>query len=74
MNKVHCCLMWNEIVFELNLYELAHRSYGLFSNDMQKHMKLMSVMGERIITLLLCKRVCRKECIIATYDHLLDLE
>ena len=36
--------MWNKIVFELNLYELAHRSYGcgLFSNDMQKQMRLMS--------------------------------
>ena len=35
--------MWNKIVLELNLYELAHRSYGLFSNDMQNHTKLMSV-------------------------------
>ena len=35
--------MWNKTVFESNVYELAHRSYGLFSNDMQKHMKLMSV-------------------------------
>ena len=35
--------MWNKMVFELNLYELEHRSYGLFSNDMQKHMKSMSV-------------------------------
>ena len=35
--------MWNKIVFELNLYKLARRSYGLFSNDMQKHMKSMSV-------------------------------
>ena len=35
--------MWNKIVFELNLYELEHRSYGLFSNDMQKHTKSMSV-------------------------------
>ena len=31
------------MIFELNLYELAHKSYGLFSNDMQKHMKLISV-------------------------------
>ena len=29
--------------FELNLYKLAHRSYGLFTNDMQKHMKSISV-------------------------------
>ena len=35
--------MWNKIVFELNLYELAPKSYGLLSNDMQKYMKLMSV-------------------------------
>ena len=31
------------MVFELILYDLAHESYALFSNDMQKHMKLMSV-------------------------------
>ena len=31
--------MWNKIVFELNLYELEHRSYGLFSNDTQNHPK-----------------------------------
>ena len=31
------------MVFELILYDLAHESYGLFSNDMQKHMKSMSV-------------------------------
>ena len=31
------------MVFELNLYELAHRSYGMFSNDMQNHTKSMSV-------------------------------
>ena len=31
------------MVFELNLYKLALESYGLFSNDMQKHMKLISV-------------------------------
>ena len=29
--------MWNKIVFELNLYDLAHRSYGLFSNDTKAH-------------------------------------
>ena len=31
------------MVFELIWYDLAHESYGLFSNDMQKHMKSMSV-------------------------------
>ena len=31
------------MVFELNLCDLAQESYGLFSNDMQKHMKSMSV-------------------------------
>ena len=31
------------MVFELILCDLAHESYGLFSNDMQKHMKSMSV-------------------------------
>ena len=31
------------MVFELIWYDLAHKSYGLFSNDMQKHMKSMSV-------------------------------
>ena len=31
------------MVSELILYDLAHESYGLFSNDMQKHVKLMSV-------------------------------
>ena len=31
------------MVFELILYDLRHESYGLFSNDMQKHMKSMSV-------------------------------
>ena len=31
------CFIWNKIVFKLNSYELGHRSYGLFSNDMQKH-------------------------------------
>ena len=25
------------------MYKLVHRSYGLFSKDMQKHMKSMSV-------------------------------
>ena len=35
--------MLNKMVFELNLYELALESYGLFSNYMQKHMKLISV-------------------------------
>ena len=34
---------WNKVVFELNLYKLAHRNYGLFCNDMQKQMKSMSV-------------------------------
>ena len=27
------------MVFELNLYELAHKRYGLFSNGMQNYMK-----------------------------------
>ena len=27
------------MVFELNLYELAHKSYELFSNGMQNYMK-----------------------------------
>ena len=27
--------MWNEMVFELILYDIAHESYGLFSKDMQ---------------------------------------
>ena len=31
------------MVFELILYDPAHKSYGLFSNDMQKHMKSISV-------------------------------
>ena len=31
------------MVFELILYDLAYKSYGLFSNDMQKHMISMSV-------------------------------
>ena len=31
------------MVFELILCDLALESYGLFSNDMQKHMKSMSV-------------------------------
>ena len=31
------------MVFKLNFYELAHKSYGIFSKDIQKHMKLMSV-------------------------------
>ena len=31
------------MVFELILYALAHESYDLFSNDMQKHMKSTSV-------------------------------
>ena len=31
------------MVIELNLYELALESYGLFSNEMQKHMKSISV-------------------------------
>ena len=31
------------MVFELNLYELAFESYGLFCNDTQKHMKSISV-------------------------------
>ena len=31
------------MIFELILYDLAHESYGLFSNDIQKHMKSMSV-------------------------------
>ena len=35
--------MWNKLVFELNLYELEHRNYGLLSNDMQKYTKSMSV-------------------------------
>ena len=30
------------MVFELNLCDLAQKSYGLFSNDMQKHMKSTS--------------------------------
>ena len=31
------------MIFELILYDVAPESYGLFSNDMQKHMKSMSV-------------------------------
>ena len=31
------------MVFELNLYELAHKTYDLFSKEAQKYMKLMSV-------------------------------
>ena len=31
------------MVFELILCDLAQESYGLFSNDMQKHFKSMSV-------------------------------
>ena len=30
------------MVFELNLYELVHKTYDLFSKEMQKYMKLMS--------------------------------
>ena len=30
------CFILNKLVLELNLYELAHRSYDLFSNDMHK--------------------------------------
>ena len=30
-------------VFELNLYELAHKTYDIFSKEMQKYMKSMSV-------------------------------
>ena len=40
------CFISNEIVFELNLYKLAHRSYGLFSNDMQKHMNQCQCHGD----------------------------
>ena len=38
------CFVWNKIVFELNLYDLALKSYGLFSNDTQNYMKSMSVL------------------------------
>ena len=31
------------MIFELILYNLAHKSYSLFSNDMQKHIKVMWV-------------------------------
>ena len=31
------------MVFELNLYELALESYGVFSNDTKKHMKSISM-------------------------------
>ena len=31
------------MVFELILYDLAHESYGLFYNNLQKHMKSISV-------------------------------
>ena len=30
------------MVFELNLYELAHKTYDLLSKEIQKYMKLMS--------------------------------
>ena len=39
----NCCFIWNKMVFELHLYELAHEGYGLFSNDMRKQMKSTSV-------------------------------
>ena len=29
------------MVFELNLYELGHKTYDLFSKEMQKYIKLM---------------------------------
>ena len=32
------------MVFELNLYELAHKTHDLFSKDMQNYMKSMSVL------------------------------
>ena len=34
----------SQMVFGLILCDLAQESYGLFSNDMQKHMKSMSAM------------------------------
>ena len=39
----NCCFVWNIIVFELNLYDLALESYSLFSIDTQNHMKSISV-------------------------------
>ena len=33
--------MWNKIVFELKLYELAHKTYDLFSKEMQRYLKSM---------------------------------
>ena len=38
------CFIWNKMVFELNLYELVHKTYDLFSKDLQKYMKDVSTM------------------------------
>ena len=43
ITQKNLCFVWNKMVFELSLYELALESYGLFSNDTQKHIKSISV-------------------------------
>ena len=37
------------MVLELILCDLAQKNYGLFSNDMQKHMKSTLVPGDRLL-------------------------
>ena len=43
------CFMRNKIVVELNLYELAHRSYGLFSMTCKSTLNRCQCHGDRLL-------------------------
>ena len=37
------------MVFELNLYELGHKTCDVFSKEMQKYIKSMAAHGDRLL-------------------------